>query len=57
MKRTKKRKKEDVDTSIIYTTKEAMIDTKKSKLNDILSSRIVISHATIDKAKVKVEEI
>jgi hypothetical protein len=34
-----------------------LLDIKRDKLNDLLSARIAISHATIDKAKASENEV
>jgi hypothetical protein len=57
VKRTQKRKRVDVDNVIICTTEESLLDIKKAKLNDLLSVRIVISHATIEKVKAGEDEV
>jgi hypothetical protein len=46
-----------VDISILCTTKESMIDTKKTKLNDLFPTRIAITHVTIEKAKAEAWKI
>jgi hypothetical protein len=53
MKQTHKIKKANLDTSILCTIEEPMIDTKKTRFNDLLSVGIAISYATMDKAKAK----
>jgi hypothetical protein len=53
VKRTRKRKQVDVDSVILCTTEESLLDIKKDKLSDLLSAGIAISHATIDKAKAR----
>jgi hypothetical protein len=57
VKRIQKRKRVDVDSVILCTTKESLLDIKRDKINDFLSSGITISHATIDKAKVGENEV
>jgi len=40
-----------IDSAIICTIKEPLMETKREKLSEILFSRVEISHATIDKSK------
>jgi hypothetical protein len=56
VKQTQKRKKVDLDTTILCTTEEQVIDTKRARLSDLLSTGLAISHATMDKARFEAEE-
>jgi len=38
-----------LDNMFIYTTKEQVFNTKKSKLNEFLSLGLALTHATLDK--------
>jgi hypothetical protein len=52
-----KRKKEDLDTTILCTIEEHVIDTKRARLSDLLSTGLAISHATMDKAIFEAKKI
>jgi hypothetical protein len=41
----------DIDSAIICTMKEPLMETKRAKLSEILFSSVEISHPTIDKSK------
>jgi hypothetical protein len=46
-----------VDSVILCNSKESLLDAMKDKLNNLVSSGIAISHATIDKDKSGEDEV
>jgi hypothetical protein len=51
VKQTQRKRRIDLDNTIICTTKEKVLDTKRAKLIELLSIGLAITHATLDKAQ------
>lgn len=57
VKQSQKRKKIDLDTTILCTIEENMIDTKRARLSGLLSIGLAITYPIMDRARYEVEEI
>jgi hypothetical protein len=51
VKRTSKKERLTLDSVVVITMKETMLDAKKSKVSELLGARVDIYSVTIDKAR------
>jgi hypothetical protein len=49
MKMTSRKKNIALDMSVLFTSKEVIIDTRKEKMSYLFSVSLAISHASLDK--------
>ena len=49
VKRTRKKRNLTLDITVVVTTEEALFDTKKEKVKELLGARMAISDSNIDK--------
>jgi hypothetical protein len=56
VRRTSRKRKLNLDNTMVMTVEETLLDAKKDKVNEMLGAVVAISHATIDKSKEKMIE-
>jgi hypothetical protein len=57
VKRTHRKRKVTLDSGVLSTTEEVIIDTKKDKMSQLYSIGLAISHASYDKAIMEEREL
>ena len=57
MKRTTKKRRLTLDSSILITTEEKLISTEHAKTSELISARMEITDATLDRARKDEEEL
>jgi hypothetical protein len=57
VKRTQRKRKLTLDSTMIMTSEETFLDAKKTKVSELLGAGMAISHATIDRPKKKKERL
>jgi hypothetical protein len=57
MKRTTKKRRLTLDSSILITTEEKLISTKHAKTSELIGTRMEITDATLDRARKDEEEL
>jgi hypothetical protein len=57
MKRTIRKKKLTLDSTLFITTEETLFDTKSAKMIDLIGARMTITDATLDRAKMDEREV
>jgi hypothetical protein len=57
MKRTTKKRRLTVDSSILITTEEKLISTKHAKMSELIRAGMAITNATLDRERKYEEEL